>query len=102
MMLTALQVKQMSAKLHAAKQSAISGERVDLCCQVRHVGPDGKDYRLEPKPKARRYVLEKYGHEVVEVGGIPHVKLSLGVHGIDYLGIDPMTGEVACTLCDGG
>jgi hypothetical protein len=60
----------------------------------------GKPYRLEPKPKGRRAVLERYGHECEVKDGVLHVRVPLGPHGADHLGIDPVTGEVACVHPD--
>lgn len=64
----------------------------------------GRPYRLVPKPRGRRAVIEKYGHECEDVNGVLHVRVPLGTHGADHLGVDPATGRVACVHpdCRGG
>jgi hypothetical protein len=46
------------------------------------------------------HVLRKYGHECEEVDGVLHVRVPLGTHGADHLGVDPATGHVACVHPD--
>jgi hypothetical protein len=60
----------------------------------------GKPYRLVPKPGGRMHVLRKYGHECEEVDSVLHVRVPLGTHGADHLGVDPATGHVACVHPD--
>jgi hypothetical protein len=60
----------------------------------------GKPYRLVAKPRGRKHVLEKYGHVCEDAGGALHVRVPLGTHGADHLGVDPATGAVACVHPD--
>ena len=100
MYLSMLQLKDLRDKLRAAKQAVIDGDpRLD--CQARYT-VNGKPYRLEPKPRAREYMLQKHGHPYETINGVLHVQVSLGTHGTDHLGIDPATGDIVCLLCQGG
>jgi hypothetical protein len=68
-------------------------------CSAPYRGPDGFPYRLEPKPRARQHILEKCGFVTEMVDGVLHVRVPLGCHDADHLGIDPATGEIGCVLC---
>lgn len=76
-------------------------------CKTLYIGPDSKTYRLVAKPLARKHRLERAGFEVVTEKDEPHVdgpiyvRVYLGAHGADHLGIDLKTGKVACLLCEG-
>lgn len=94
MFLTPLQLKEMRAKLHEAKR-----DQSQHCSAP--IIKDGKDYRLEPKPKGDSARLRKQGFEVVHVDGKLHVKVPLGTHDADYLGINPESGEIVCLRCNG-
>lgn len=91
MILSVGQLKELLEKLRAARTDS------NLSCHEQRL-ENGLTYHLEPKPKARRDRLEKNGFEVVDVDGVMHVKIPLGIHGNDDLGIDPETGEIVC-LC---
>jgi hypothetical protein len=69
-------------------------------CGVALTGPDGKDHWLAPKPGADVARLRrKLGQPGVLVdNGVPHVVIPHGTCSPMNLGIDPETGEVACTL----
>lgn len=62
---------------------------------------DGQPFRLVFKPNARAHVLKKHGIDVSDVavqGGV-YVKVPLGQHGTDGIGIDVETSEIGCVLC---
>src|SRR6185369_11389774 len=99
MILTMLQLKELRHKLHAAKQDAIDKNGGPFFCSESHTDANGEKFKLVAKPKAREHVLKKHGHETCKIGDTLHVKVPLGVHGTDHLGIDPETGKIVCTLC---
>lgn len=89
--------KSLRAKLHAAYVDPA------VQCQTPYL-KDGLPYRLEPKPAhARVHRITRAGHDTETIDGVVHVRVPLGVHGADHLGIDPETGEIGCVLCvEGG
>lgn len=97
MLLTTNDLKSLSKKLDAARAGTAHN------CPTPFIGTDGKPYRLERKPRGNKSrLIAALGHEnVVEENGVLCVKIPLGTHGRGSLGIDPATGEVACTLCKG-
>jgi len=95
MHLTRAQLKEMSRSVHRA---AVDEE---YQCPEPHLDPlSGHNYRLVAKPKARRAVLEKYGHVCEVVGGALYVRVPLGTHGADNMLIDPATGQLTCGWCE--
>ena len=90
--LTRADAKALSQRLPAARIAPAHQ------CQTPYL-QDGKPYRLEPKPRGHVEVLAKYGFKCEGVNGVLHVRVPLGVHGADHLGIDPATGEIVCVLC---
>lgn len=99
MFLTLNELYELRSKLRAARQRAIDTGHKEVSCHALHVDAEGKNYRLEFKPKGRKAVLEKYGHKVEVRDEKIFVQVPLGEHGIDYLAIDPITHKIVCTLC---
>lgn len=96
MYLTQLNLKALNQSLQTARTN-----HDEHGCQANYL-QDGQPYRLEPKPKGRRHVLERAGFTCQDIGGVLHVQIPLGIHGTDNLAIDPATGEIVCLLCKGG
>lgn len=101
MSLTLEQLRELTARLEQARREAVPGS--PHYCTAPLLDEQGRDYRLEPKPAAKRPVGHVYpdGKELVHApdGGGKAIVVPLGVHGRSYLGIDPATGEVCCTAC---
>lgn len=96
--------KELRAQLHKAY--------VTSPCQAPYLNEAGENFRLEHKPaktrlshprhpeRVRQFVTAQ-GHEIAteaKDGGY-FVKVPLGTHGADHLGIDPETGRIGCCLC---
>lgn len=77
-----------------------AGESHPSWCQSPHI-IDGKDYRLEPKPRGTQSRLESKGFVCETVDGLLHVRVPLGTHGADHLVVDE-DGSMRCRLCEGG
>lgn len=102
MLLDIVKLNELNAALDDARRKS-TGPGAGAYCGAPNIDPGtGENYRLETKPKGNRQRLERDGHDVVEAGGRLHVKIPLGVHGRAFLGINPQTGEVRCTECEGG
>jgi hypothetical protein len=102
MHLTLNQLAEAKKKLREARNREIDGPLQKHHCQVMHIDPATKQpFRLEPKPKGRKAIIEKH-FEICYVDGVLHAKIPLGAHGTDHLAIDPATGEIICALCAGG
>jgi len=112
MLIGLTRLKELIAALDEARRVA-AGPGQGCYCENPHVGPDGKDYRWEPKPYSVRptghvypdgSTLELIPPDEAEAAGLPGgtrgVRVSLGRHGRGVLGIDPETGEVHCTACE--
>lgn len=89
MKLTMLDLKSLVDKLHKS----------EFRCD-KPVLERGENSVLIAKPRGRKDILRKHGHEVETIGGVLHVKVPLGVHGRSQLVIDPETGIVSCA-CGG-
>lgn len=94
MFLTSIQLRELKAKLHEARKDTSRHCSAPLLV-------DGKDHRLEQKPRGNADRLRQAGFDVVNVNGQLCVKVPNGTHGADYLGINPETGEIVCLLCKG-
>jgi hypothetical protein len=101
MLLTLQDLNKLKLSINKARQKSIDSNYCDeLYCNTKYIDPQTNEpYRLEPKPKARKHVLEKNGFKTEEKDGVLHARIPLGVHGFDNLAIDLETEEVVCKLC---
>jgi hypothetical protein len=98
MLLNREKLLELSGKLDEARVRAVGDS--PLRCDAPIKGDDGKDYRVEKKPKAK--VGARVGSHEAKEGpdGVPEIHVPYGLHGRAYLAIDPDDGSIWCAACN--